>query len=150
MNLSREEVRFIKLLSIQPDLVEPNEWLENSVNRRDAFLYFKSYGSAGIANTLVILGRFAASNTRMPDPVKWKALLDHVYILWDTWWNHTGEIVNPVLLLDGDEIAGRFNLSPGPVIGKCLEFLKEEQASGGITTKEEALLIVQKFLEDKV
>ena len=150
MNFSREEVRFIKLLTLQIDPVEPTEWFENRISRKDAFLYFKSYGLAGIANTLLVLGRFMASNTRMPDPDKWKALLDQVYILWDAWWNRSDEIVNPILLLDGDEIARRFNLSPGPAIGKCLEFLKEEQASGGIDTKEEAILIVQKYLEDKV
>jgi hypothetical protein len=39
-----------------------------------------------------------------------------------------------------------FNLSPGPQIGRLLETVNEARAAGEITTQEEAILLVAKFL----
>ena len=45
-------------------------------------------------------------------------------------------------LLDGNDIMASFTLSPGPRIGRLLELVVEAQASGEISTKEEALRLV--------
>jgi hypothetical protein len=96
------------------------------------------------------MGHMMAVSNNQPDQDEWQVLLDQVFVLWDAWWNHASDIVNPATLLNGDEISLRFKLPPGPLIGKCLEFLKEEQASSGIDNKEDAILLMQKFLNDQV
>lgn len=148
-NFSKEESHFIHILS-QQDPEEAFGWFCGSVNRRDAYLYFKTYGSAGIANSLIKMGNLMAVSNNQPDQDEWQLLLDQVFVLWDAWWNHAFDIVNPATLLNGDEISLRFKLPPGPLIGKCLEFIKEEQASSGIDNKEDAILLMQKFLNDQV
>jgi hypothetical protein len=42
-----------------------------------------------------------------------------------------------------------FGLSPGPKIGKLLEAVREAQASGEVTTKEEALYYIREHLLTK-
>jgi hypothetical protein len=50
-------------------------------------------------------------------------------------------------LVDGYDIIDRFALAPGPAIGKLLETVREAQASGEVSTKEQALELVRASLE---
>jgi len=44
----------------------------------------------------------------------------------------------PQLLVNGDEIMQELNLSPGPVIGKLLDLVREEQLNGHLKNKKQA------------
>lgn len=50
----------------------------------------------------------------------------------------------PKPLLNGDEIIKEFNLKPGPKIGELLTKLREEQLSGKVRTKDEAIEFLKK------
>jgi len=51
-------------------------------------------------------------------------------------------------IIDGNIVMKYFNLTPGPLIGKILEFVKENQITGKINTTEQAIsLIKEKFLK---
>ena len=50
-------------------------------------------------------------------------------------------------LVDGYDIIDRFALASGPGIGKLLEAVREAQASGEVSTKEQALELVRASLE---
>jgi hypothetical protein len=49
----------------------------------------------------------------------------------------------PVKLIDGDDIMDEFNLAPGPLVGRLLAMVNEAHASGELSTREEALALVQ-------
>jgi len=61
-------------------------------------------------------------------------------------WYEKPEWVNPIPLLDGDELMEFFHLEPGPLIGVLLEDLKQEQVKGGVRTKTEAMKWIDKKL----
>ena len=46
-------------------------------------------------------------------------------------------------LLDGHDIMHTFDLRPGPQVGRLVELVREARASGEITTKDEALRLVE-------
>ena len=148
MNLSREETHFITILSTIYDSLEKLLTENDSLTRRDAYLFFKVNGSAGIAATILYLGNYLASHKQEPRPENWKLLLEKIEFLWEAWWNKKAEIVEPVPLLNGDEIATEFHLSPGPVIGKCLDFLTTEQASGVINSRSDAITKIREMLKN--
>ena len=148
MNLSREEVHFITNLTSFPDSMEKIIKADATLTRRDAFLFFNSTGSAGIAATILYLGNYLASQNKDLDPDKWKMLLEKTGFLWDAWWNKYTEIIDPKPLLDGDEIALEFHLTPGPIIGKCLDFLRAEQAAGGINSRNDAIVKIGKMIKE--
>ena len=50
-------------------------------------------------------------------------------------------------LLDGHDIMHTFDLRPGPQVGRLVEFVREARASGEITTKDEALHLVEANLD---
>ncbi|MCG2676601.1 CCA tRNA nucleotidyltransferase, partial [bacterium] len=56
-------------------------------------------------------------------------------------------IVKPKKLVNGNEIMKKFNLSPGPKIGKILETLSEVQVEGKVKTKKEAFEFIKRALE---
>ncbi|MFN3966640.1 MAG: HD domain-containing protein [Endomicrobiia bacterium] len=49
-------------------------------------------------------------------------------------------------LVDGYVIMEKFNLKPGPLIGKILNIVKENQTIGKISTTKEALKLIEKIL----
>lgn len=55
----------------------------------------------------------------------------------------------PPRLLDGNEIMAKFNLKPGPEIGRLLNIVEEAQWEGEIKTKEEALKLVEESLKNE-
>jgi hypothetical protein len=59
-------------------------------------------------------------------------------------------LVAPPKLIDGYDIINIFGMSPGPKIGELLEAVREAQASGELTTREEALSYIRKQLSGKV
>ena len=52
-------------------------------------------------------------------------------------------------LINGDDLIRNFRLSPGPLIGKILEEVKEAQGAGEIETKAQALELAKEFAKVK-
>ena len=147
MNLSREETHFITILTKFYDSLEKVLNGNDSLTRRDAYQFFKVNGSAGIAATILYLGNYLASHKQDIGSEKWRSLLEKIEFLWEAWWNNKSEIVDPIPFLNGDEIAKEFELIPGEIIGKCLDFLKEEQAAGLIKTRSDAILRIRETIK---
>ena len=51
--------------------------------------------------------------------------------------------IPPVKLIDGDDIMDKFDLAPGPLVGRLLSMVHEAHASGELGTREAALVLVQ-------
>ncbi len=49
-------------------------------------------------------------------------------------------------LIDGHIVMKKFSLTPGPLIGKILKLVQENQALGKIHTRDEALKLIDKYL----
>ena len=60
------------------------------------------------------------------------------------YYDEVKELANsPKSLLDGREIMEILNLKPSKVIGEIIEEIKENQLSGDIKTKEEAIIFIK-------
>jgi len=55
-------------------------------------------------------------------------------------------LARPPKLVDGHDLINIFAMSPGPKIGEVLETVREAQASGEVTTREEALSFIDGLL----
>jgi hypothetical protein len=65
----------------------------------------------------------------------------------DAWYTRQSEVVNPPKLMDGDDLMRRFSLQQGPLLGVLLANLREAQAEGRVTTKEDAIAFCQNLIE---
>jgi hypothetical protein len=56
-------------------------------------------------------------------------------------------VVAPPRLVTGDDLMEHLGLGPGPTIGRLLERVREAQAEGKVSTREEALALARRALK---
>ena len=116
------------------------------VTPRAAHRFFRACGTAGIGAILLsladLLGKYAAS----PPQAEWAGRVGVSRSLLEAFYEQHALIVEPPRLLGGEEIMRELELAPGPQIGRLLEVLREAQAAGGVTTREEAVAFLRATL----
>jgi poly(A) polymerase len=116
------------------------------VTRRAVFRYFRGTGPCGVAVSLFSLADTLATDAAGPAPEKWQAAVETVHSLLEGYFERPEELIRPTPLLTGDDLLRDFNLSPGPQIGELLDALREAQAAGEVTNREDAVLLVEQGL----
>jgi poly(A) polymerase len=118
---------------------------EELPTRRAIYRYFRDTGDAGIDILYLSLADHLATRGPYLDPAQWQTHAQIVRYVID---KHSKEesISAPPKLVNGRDIMNIFGLSPGPGVGQLLEALRETQAAGEVTTREEALDYVRRKL----
>lgn len=113
--------------------------------RRSIYRYYRDNGQAGVEICLLsvadVMGKYGPELPRSELENRLKV----VRILLEAYFERHDEIVSPPALLDGDELMAELGLSPGPQVGKMLETLREAQAAGEVSDREQALEFVRKL-----
>ena len=110
--------------------------------QRAIYRYFRDVGEAGVDVLFLALADYLASRGPLASMEEWRGhcrLMDYILA------EHDKQQVKvlPVKLIDGDDIMDEFDLAPGPLVGRLLAIVNEAHASGEISTREEALALVQ-------
>jgi len=117
-------------------------------SRRAIYRYFRDTGEAGIDILFLSLADHLATRGPQLDLAHWQGHAQMTsYVLAQRFEQES--LVAPPKLIDGHDIINIFGMSPGPKIGELLETVREAQASGELTTREEALSYIQKQLLSK-
>lgn len=125
------------------------ERLENAKqppSRKAIYRFFRDSGAAGVDLILLALADVRGTKGNEITQDTWTAYLDIARILLENYWERPEEVVNPPRLLDGNELMKELNLKPGRIIGQLLEAIRENQAAGKITEKEQALAFAREEL----
>ncbi|MBI4283152.1 MAG: CCA tRNA nucleotidyltransferase [Chloroflexi bacterium] len=110
--------------------------------RRAIYRYFRDTGEAGIDILFLSLADHLASRGPHLELPQWQEHAQVVeYVLSQRF--ETERSVHPPRLVDGHDLIKLLALSPGPKIGEILEAVREAQASGEVTTREEALSFIE-------
>jgi tRNA nucleotidyltransferase/poly(A) polymerase len=108
-------------------------------SRRAIYRYFRATGAAGVDIILLSLADLLATyGVTLTQPV-WEAELDLAQILLDAWFEQPAQIVRPPRLVTGSDLMTALHLPSGPTIGRLLAAIQEAQATGEITSREQAL-----------
>jgi poly(A) polymerase len=110
--------------------------------QRAIYRYFRDVGEAGIDVLFLALADYLASRGPLASMEEWRSncrLMNYILAEHD---KQQAKIL-PVKLIDGDDIMDKFDLAPGPLVGRLLAIVNEAHASGEISTREEALSLVQ-------
>ena len=75
---------------------------------------------------------------------RWLRRLDVVTTLLTAFFDRP-ETVAPEPLLNGHELMSALGLSPGPEVGRLLGAIREAQAMGEVTSRQEALALAEKL-----
>lgn len=117
-------------------------------SRKAIYRFFRDTQEAGI--DLILLGLADLRGTRGSALAQetWTAALDVGRILLENYWEKPAETVSPPRLVDGNDVIIEYGLEPGPIIGKLLEAIREAQATGKISSREEALSFGRDWLKE--
>ena len=149
--LSGDEVEYIERVVRQhmrvhflandllPESCAEQDQSRPSPTRRSIYRYFRDTGEAGIDICLLSLADMRATYETTLTPQAWLVELDACRALLEAYWENNAEVVSPPRLLNGREVIEAFGLKPGPQIGKLLDAVRERQATGHISSREEAL-----------
>ena len=108
-------------------------------SRKAIYRFFRDAGEAGVDLVLLGLADLRGTQGHTLSQETWTAALDIARILFENYWEKPEEVVSPPRLLDGNELMKELNLKPGRVVGQLLETIRENQAAGKISTREEAI-----------
>jgi tRNA nucleotidyltransferase/poly(A) polymerase len=115
-------------------------------SRRAVYRFFRDAGPAGVEVCLLALADLRATYGQNLSQETWAAALDVVRLLLENWYEKPAESIAPQLLVDGEDLMRELGLKPGKKIGELLEAIREAQAMGEVSTREQALELARKRL----
>ena len=139
--LSAEEIRVIMDIIANREAVTDLLKTAHETAPLERYHYFKQTGSAGVDLVVLALAGIGGDFSQE----QWMPFLINCGTLIDTWVNHP-EQINPVPLLNGDDLIRDYHLEEGPEIGLLLEQMKEKQVAGKLQTRADARQWVTEYL----
>jgi tRNA nucleotidyltransferase/poly(A) polymerase len=145
--LSGVEIGFIRRMiknhmkkEFQPDS-------ENDTVDLWLYRFFKVAKSTGVMVGFLHLADVLATYENNLTAERWQSALTFAHQILEGWFNRYEQVVEPVKLISGDELIERYKLSPGSVIGELIEFVRENQVAGIITSRGDAFLLLNNKME---
>jgi tRNA nucleotidyltransferase/poly(A) polymerase len=114
--------------------------------RRKVFRFYQAAGKFGVDTCFLSMADSLAKADHLPEMGAWTDELDRIAVYLKGWFEEQKSWVNPVRLINGNEIMEIFNVQPGKIIGDVLDQVTEAQAAGEISTREEALEMAKVIL----
>jgi len=141
LRFSSKEIKLVEVM-VREHLRPGQMSQEGLPTRRAIYRYFRDTEGAGIDILFLSLADHLA--TRGPD-LELAGYKEHARMVEYVLTQHLEQerVTIPPKLVSGHDLINTFGLSPGPKIGKLLEAVREAQASGEITNREEALSYIR-------
>ena len=141
LRFSAKEVKLVETVVMHH--LRPGQMTQNELpTRRAIYRYFRDTAEAGIDILFLSLADHLAARGPHLNLSHWQEHTQVVeYVLSQRFEQES--IVYPPKLVDGHDLINIFAISPGPQIGEILEAVREAQASGEVTTKQEALAFIE-------
>ena len=147
LRFSTKEVKLVEIMvryHLRPMQMSHDEL----PSRKAIYRYFRDSGEAGIDILFLSLADHLATRGPQLNIAHWQEHAQIVeYVLAQRFQEES--LVVPPKLVDGHDLINIFAISPGPEIGELLEAVREAQASGELTTREEALSYIRQHLLSK-
>ena len=144
LRFSNHETKLVESLVYHH--LRPAQMANNELpTQRAIYRYFRDTGEAGIDILLLALADYLASRGPLASMEEWRnhcRLANYVLVE----YKQQQAKILPVKLIDGDDIMDKFDLPPGPLVGRLLAMVNEAHASGELATREEALALVKREL----
>lgn len=147
LRFSNREIKLVELLITYH--MRPTQMSQQGIpTRRAIYRYFHDTGEAGIDLLFLCLADHLATRGPSLDRRQWQ---EHAQVTGYVLARHFEEesLAKPPKLIDGHDVMKFFGLSPGPRLGALLETLREAQAAGEVTTRQQALDYIKNLLNNQ-
>ncbi len=145
LRFSGKEVKLVEVM-VKHHLRPGQMSQEGLPTRRAIYRYFRDCGEAGIDILFLSLADHLATRGPNLNLTGWQ---EHARLVEYVLTQHAEQekLVAPARLVSGHDLINVFNMKPGPRMGQLLEAVREAQASGEVSTREEALAYIRERLE---
>ena len=144
LRFSAREIKLVETL-VRYHMRPGQMSLEGMPTNRAVYRYFRDSGEAGIDVLFLSLADHLAARGPSLISSHWQEHARLVeYVLSQRFEQES--VVCPPKLVDGHDLIDIFAVNPGPEVGEVLEAVREAQASGEITTRQEALDYARDYL----
>ncbi|MBI4187711.1 MAG: CCA tRNA nucleotidyltransferase [Chloroflexi bacterium] len=149
MKRLRFSTREIKLVeTVVRHHLRPGQMSQQELpTQRAIYRFFRDTGETGIDILFLNLADHLASRGPKLNLPHWQEHTRTVQYVLSRHFEQES-IVRPSRLVNGNDLINIFTMSPGPGIGEVLEAVREAQASGEITTREEALSFIERVRKE--
>lgn len=146
LRFSAREIKLVETM-VRHHLRPTQVSQEGLPSRRAVYRYLRDTGEAGIDTLFLSLADHLA--TRGPQLIlaQWQEHANVVKYILECL--EPPSVAIPPKLVDGHDLIRIFGLKPGPEIGELLDAVREAQAAGELTTREEALSFLRQRLQMK-
>ncbi len=117
-------------------------------SRKSIYRFFRDAGEGGVDLVLLGLADLRGTRAHTLTQENWSAALDVARILLENYWEKPQETVAPPRLINGLDVMNEYQLEAGPLIGQLLDAIREAQATGKVSTREEALAFGHDWLKE--
>ncbi len=151
LKLSNVEIAHLKTIVADhmrfPFLARRMEAHQESPHRRAIYRFFRHAGASGV--DLILLGLADLRGIYGPALMDkaWAAFVATARILLENYWEKPEETIAPPPLISGTDLMQERGLSQGPIIGRLLREVREAQAAGAVSTRDEALEFARHWLD---
>ncbi|MBZ0300302.1 MAG: hypothetical protein K8J31_11190, partial [Anaerolineae bacterium] len=110
--------------------------------------FWRRTGTAGVDVCLLAGAYSLAQYGSEVDQNAWLIVIERLLALLDAYYEHYDELVEPPILLDGNQLMSRLEIEPGPVVGLLLDRIREAQVLGTVHSADEALQLARSVLAE--
>ena len=152
LNLSNDEIERLKII-IENHMrfhffTSRMEGGREEPSRKAIYRFFHDAGEGGVDLVLLGLADLRGTRSHTLTQESWSAALDAAKILLENYWEKPEETVAPPRLINGLDVMNEYQLEAGPRIGQLLDAIREAQAIGQVSTREEALAFGREWLKE--
>ena len=152
LNLSNDEIERLKII-IENHMrfhffTSRMEGEKKEPSRKAIYRFFRDAGEGGVDLVLLGLADLRGTRAHTLTQENWTAALDVARCLLENYWEKPQETVAPPRLINGLDVMNEYQLEAGPLIGQLLEAIREAQATGKVSTREEALAFGRGWLKE--
>lgn len=117
-------------------------------SRRAIYRFFRDTGQAGVDLVLLGLADTRGTHAHALTQSTWTSALAVARSLLENYWEKPEESISPPRLLNGHDLMAELIMEPGVQLGQLLEAIREAQATGKVSTRDQALKFARQWVQD--
>ncbi len=127
--------------------MRPHAMARGKPTPRAIYRFFRDVGESGVDLALLALADTLAVWGPTLTEAIWAPRLQLARVLWQAFFEAPDRFVRPIPLIRGEDLLA-LGVPEGPQIGRILEAIREAQAAGEVTTREEALTLARRLMDE--
>jgi tRNA nucleotidyltransferase/poly(A) polymerase len=120
-----------------------------TISDRAVYRFFRDTHGAGVDVLMLSLADHLALVQGDESLERWARICQTVGLLFRHFYERYDEVIAPEPLLSGRDLLERLGMEPGPAVGRVLRALQEAQATGEVTTTDDALALARSLLDEQ-